>query len=96
MTNKVFQTYRDETDLNIAKITYERALKNNGYQTTLKLKKPSQNLRRNQNRKMIWFNSPFSLNVTINIGKEFFKLIRKDFTRNHSFRKIFNLNTINE
>ena len=43
---------------------------------------------------MIWFNPPFSLNVKTNIGKEFFKLIRKDFPRNHSFRKIFNLNTI--
>ena len=50
--------------------------------------------RRNRNKKMIWFNPHFSLNVKTNIVKEFFKLIRKHFPRNHSFRKIFNLNTI--
>ena len=32
---------------NKAKITYETALKNSGYQTTLKFQKPSQNTRRN-------------------------------------------------
>ena len=42
----------------------------------------------------MWFNPPFSLNVKINIGEEIFKLIRKHFPRNHSLRKIFNLNTI--
>ena len=44
---------------------------------------------------VIWFDPPFNLNVKKNIGKEFFKLIRKHFPKNHSFRKIFNLNTIN-
>ena len=43
---------------------------------------------------MIWFNLPFSLNVKANVSKELFKLIRKYFPRNHSFRKRFNLNTI--
>ena len=42
----------------------------------------------------IWFNPPFSINVKTNIGKGFFKLIRKLFPRNHSFSKIFNLDTI--
>ena len=70
------------------------ALKNIGYQATLKFEKPSQNARRNQNRQIIWFNPPFSLNVKTFIGKEFFKLIRKHFSRNHSFRKILNLTTI--
>ena len=32
---------------NKAKITYETALKNSGYQTTVKFEKPSQNTRRN-------------------------------------------------
>ena len=50
--------------------------------------------RRNRNRKIIWFNPPFSQNVKINIGKLFFKLLRKNFPKNHKFRKIFNLNTL--
>ena len=83
-----------ETEFNKAKITYETALRNSGYQATLKFEKPSQNTRRNRNRKVIWFNPPFSLNVKTNAGKEFFKLIRRHFPRNHGFSKIFNLNTI--
>ena len=52
--------------------------------------------RRNRNKKMIWFNPHFSLNVKTNIVKEFFKLIRKHFPRDHSFIKILNLNTIKQ
>ena len=77
----------DETEFNKVKITYETTLKSSGYQATLKFERRSQNTRRNQNRKVIWFNPPFSLNVKANIYKEFFKLIRKHFPANHSFRK---------
>ena len=95
MTNKHISSLScDETEFNKAKITYETALKNNEYQATLKFEKPSQNTRRNRNRKVIWFNSLFSLNVKTNIGKEFFKLFGKHFPRNHNFRKAFNLNAI--
>ena len=68
-----------KTEFNKAKTTYETALKNSGYQATLKFEKPSQNTRRNRDRKVIWFNPSFSLNLKTNIGKEFFKLIRKHF-----------------
>ena len=95
MTNKRISSLScDETEFNKAKITYETALKNSGYQATLNFVKPSQNTRRKQNRKVILFNPPFSSNVKTNIGKEFFKLIRKHLPRKLSFRKIFNLNAI--
>ena len=95
MTNKCISSLScDETEFSKAKITYKTALQNSEYQATLKFEKPSQNASQNRNRKVIWFNPPFSLNVKTNIGKEFFKLICKNFPRNHSFRKIFNLNTI--
>ena len=83
-----------ETEFSKAKITYETVLRNSGYQATLKFEKPSQNTRRNRNRKVICFKPPFCLNVTTNIGKELFKFIRKHFPRNHSFRKICDLNSI--
>ena len=89
-----FKLIRWWTDFNKAKITYETALKNSGHQATLKFQKTSQNTRRNRNRKVMWFNPPFSLNVKSKIGKEFLKLIRKHFPRNNSFIKIINLNTI--
>ena len=56
----------DETEFNKVKITYETTLKSSGYQATLKFERRSQNTRRNQNRKVIWFNPPFSLNVKAN------------------------------
>ena len=57
MTNKCISRLScDKTEFNKAKITYETALKNSGYQATLKFEKTSQNTRRNRNRKMIWFN----------------------------------------
>ena len=50
--------------------------------------------RRNRNRKIIGFNSPYRLSVKTNIGKIFVKLVKKHFPRTYKFDKIFNLNTI--
>ena len=67
MTNKRISSLScDETEFNKAKITYETALKNSGYQATLKFEKLSQNTKRNRNRKVTWFNPLFSLNVKTN------------------------------
>ena len=52
------------------------------------------NTRRNRNRKVIWFNPPYSQNVKTNIGKLFIKLMRKHFPKNSKYHKIFNLNTL--
>ena len=60
----------------------------------MKFEAPVENARRNRNRKVIWFNPPYSLNVKTNIGKVFLKLVRKHFPRSHKLSKIFNLNTI--
>ena len=60
----------------------------------MKFEAPVENARRNRNRKVIWFNPPYSLNVKTNIGKVFLKLVRKHFRRSHKLNKIFNLNTI--
>ena len=55
---------------------------------------PVGNAIRNRNRKVIWFNPPYSLNVKRNISKVFLKLVRKHFHRSHKLSKIFNLNSI--
>ena len=71
MTKKCISSLScDETKFNKAKIMYETALKNSGYQATLKFKKSSKNTRRNLNRKVIWFNSHFSLNVRTSLGQK--------------------------
>ena len=54
MTDKrILNLSCEDTEFHKAKITYETAFKNSGYQTTLKFEKPSQNTRRNRNRKVI-------------------------------------------
>ena len=60
----------------------------------MKFGAPDENARGNGNRKVIWFNPSYSLNVKTNIDKVFLKLVRKHFPRSHKLSKIFNLNTI--
>ena len=60
----------------------------------MKFEAPVENTRQNRNKKVIWFNPSFSLNVKTNIGKVFLKHVGKHFPRSHKFNKIFNLNTI--
>ena len=50
--------------------------------------------RKNRSRNIIWYNPPFSRNVKTNVGKHFFKLLKKHFGKNHKYHKIFNKNNI--
>ena len=43
---------------------------------------------------IIWYNPPFSKNVSTNIGQKFLSLIDKCFPKDHKLRKILNRNTI--
>ena len=45
-------------------------------------------------RKIIWFNPPYSVNVETNVGKVFVNLIDKHFPKTIKFRKIFNRNNV--
>ena len=82
----------DEHEFNKAKPLCEAALKRNRFNYSMKFEAPVKNGRRNRNRKVIWFNLPYSLNVKKNIV--FLKLVRKHFPRSHKLSKIFYLNTV--
>ena len=79
---------------------YKEALKNSGfncdmhYTVTTPDATPTQTKKNKRKRKILWFNPPFSANVKTNVGKIFFKLLRKHFPKNHQFYKIFNKNTV--
>ena len=45
-------------------------------------------------RKIIWFNPPYSVNVETNTGKTFLKFIDKYFPKTNNFHKIFNRNNV--
>ena len=64
------------------KSVYESALKDSGHFSSMSYNSNTQNARRNRNRKVIWFNPPYSQNVKTNIGKLFIKLVRKHFPKN--------------
>ena len=49
---------------------------------------------KNRKRKITWFNPGFSLNVSTNIGKNFFSLSGKHFPKMHQLHKLFNRNNI--
>ena len=95
MTNRRISNLScNENEFNKAKPIYESALKNSGFNYSMKFEAPVANTRRKRNRKVIWFNPPYSLSVKTNISIVFLKLVRKHFPRSHKFNKIFNLNTI--
>ena len=84
-----------------AKQHYESALKQGGHDEKLmytERKKPAtrnaQSDRKNRQRKIIWFNPPYSMNVQTNIGREFLNLVSKHFPKNHRYKKIFNKNNV--
>ena len=74
---------------------YEEKLASSGYKTKLKYQPPNVNKnKRNRKRNIIWFNPPYSKNVSTKIGKYFLNLVDKHFPRHHTLHKIFNRNTL--
>ena len=67
-----------------------------GYKAKLQHIKPNlqQNNTRRRRRKIIWFNSPFSLNVKTNVAKIFWQLIDTNFPPANKLHKVFNRNTV--
>ena len=72
---------------------YNTALKNNGFDQILTYDEQNEptsdsvneesNQRRKRKRNIIWYNPPYSMNVKANVGKIFFKLLRKQFPPSH-------------
>ena len=77
------------------KSVYESALKDSIHFSSISYNNSNtRNARRNRNRKVTWFNPPYSQNVKTNIGKLFIKLVRKHFVNNSKYHEICNLNTL--
>ena len=45
-------------------------------------------------KKIIWLNSPFSLKAKTNVGKIFLKLVKSHFPKEYPLHKIFHKNTL--
>ena len=96
MINKrISDLFCNKEEFDKVKSVYESALKHSGHFSSMSYNNSNtQNARRNRNRKVIWFNPPYSQNMKTNIGKLFVKLVRKHFPKNSKYHKIFNLNTL--
>ena len=85
----------DKTSFDQAAPPYQKALDENGYHYTLHYEPTTTAKRRNRQRNnVLWYNPPFSKNVSTNIGHRFLTLVDKHFPKDHKLRKIFNRNTI--
>ena len=74
---------------------YQKALHKSGYNSKLQyetnMKKPK---KRNRQRKITWYNPPFSANVATNIGQKFFSIVTTCFPKKHPLQAIFNRQTL--
>ena len=78
-----------------SKPIYREAIKRFGYDYKLKFQKnTSTNSKQQRKRNIIWFNSPYSMNVSTNQGRYFLNLVYKHLPPHHKFSKIFNKNNI--
>ena len=81
-----------------SKQDYEKALKDSGYNVKLIYKDSREGSntqkRKNRSRKILWFNPLYNMEVTNNVDKEFFKLLKRNFPATDPLHKIFNKNSI--
>ena len=79
---------------------YQKALKDSGYDFELKYKNyvggegESRVKPKNRPRNITWFNPPFSLNVSTNVGRKFLNIIKECFPKSNPLHKIINKNTV--
>ena len=85
-SNRISDLSCNKEEFDKVKSVCESALKDSGHISSMSYNTSNtQNARRNRNRKIIWFNPPYSKNVKTNIGKLFIKLVRKDFPKNNKY-----------
>ena len=73
---------------------HQNVLKNSDFKDKLVYTPSNQRNRRQRNRKNIWYNPPFDLQVKKNIGKTFLQLLDRNFQSHHRLHKIINKNTV--
>ena len=74
---------------------YQNALGHSNFSHKLEyMPQDTRKQRRNKQRNIIWFNSPFSKNVKTNIARSFLNLVDTHFPVGHKLHKIFNRNTV--
>ena len=97
INNRLSKISANEEIFTTAIPPYQAALEAAGYNHKLEFDPNARNKptnKKNRNRKVTWFNPPYSKNVKTNIGKKFLAIIRETFPPTHPLHKICNTNTI--
>ena len=95
--NRLSKISSNEEVFSTAIPPYQAALVASGYDHKLQFDPNARNKptsKKNRNRKVTWFNPPWSNNVKTNIGKKFLAIIKETFPSTHPLHKICNTNTI--
>ena len=78
-----------------AKPEYEKALRDSGHNAKLEYRETQKsNKRKRKRRDVIFFNPPFNKEVKTDIGRQFLKLIDKNFPSNNPISEIINRKTV--
>ena len=89
----------DQDSFEQASPSYQQALDKSGYNHKLQFKHPLnpttiRNTPRSLKRKIIWYNPPYSKNVSTNVAQSFLKIIDEESPADHPLHKISNRNTV--
>ena len=87
-----------EAQFNLAAPPYQEALAKSGYDLQLTYEAPEQGgggrRRRRAGRRVTWFNPPYSLHISTNVGKKFLHLVDTCFPPGHLLHGLLNRNTV--
>ena len=83
----------DQDEFNKVASEYQQDLERSGYKSKLEYS-PSQPMKRQRKRKILWYNPPFDLQVKSSIAKHFLNLINVHFPPHHRLHKILNRNCV--
>lgn len=93
INRRICQLSCNKNEYDKAKPTYEKALKESGFDEKMEYKKYEKS-KSKRRRNIMYFNPPFSKNVKTNIGRQFLNLINKHFKVGHKYRSLFNRNNL--
>ena len=93
ISKRISNISSNKATFNNAALSYNDVQSASWYKENLTYQENLTSSKKVRQRKIIWFNPPYNVNVETNIGKTFLKLIGKHFPKTNKFHKIFNRNS---
>ena len=91
----------DETEFQKHIGIYQRALENSGFEHKLTYtpdtapdSAATDKKKRKRQRRILWFNPPYDMQVKTNVAQKFMTIVEECFPKGHKLRKIFNKNSL--